>query len=94
MYTNVSEDFAASISRVAFGPDSGSTLQCSNSENHEFFLDDVDLLGRNISTKKRNTEVLLGVSTDINLEVISEKTRHMFMFYYQNVGQNQNIKDC
>jgi len=38
------------------------------------YADDVNLLGKNISTTKKNMEVLLGISKEVGLEVNTEKT--------------------
>jgi hypothetical protein len=39
----------------------------------------------------RITEALLQASTEVGLEVNTEKTMHMFMFRHQNAGQNYNL---
>jgi hypothetical protein len=56
------------------------------------YADDVNLLGDNIDTIKRNTETLTDVSKEVNLEVNTEKTKYMFLPCHQNPGQNQDIK--
>jgi hypothetical protein len=55
------------------------------------YVDDVNLLGENINIKK-NAEALLDASKEIGLEVISEKTKYMFMSRHQTAGQNNYIK--
>jgi hypothetical protein len=50
--------------------------------------DDVNLLGDNIDTIKRNTQTLIDASKEVGLEVKAEKTKHMLLSRHQNVGQN------
>jgi hypothetical protein len=56
------------------------------------YADDVNLLGDNIDTMKKNTETLIGVSKEVGLKVNSEKTKYMLMSHHQNAGQNHNIR--
>jgi hypothetical protein len=56
------------------------------------YADDVNLLGDNIDTIKKNTEALIGASKDVDLEVSTEKTKYMLLSHHQNAEQNHNIK--
>jgi len=55
--------------------------------------DGVDLLGKDIDTIKKNTEVLLFISKHIGLEANSKKTKCLFISCKQNTWQNYNKKD-
>jgi hypothetical protein len=56
------------------------------------YADDVNLLGDNIDTIKKNTETLIDVSKEVGIEINVEKTKYMLLFCHQYVGQNQGIK--
>jgi hypothetical protein len=52
------------------------------------YADNVNLLGDNIDTLKKNTETLMDASKEVGLEVNTEKTKSC----HQNVGQNHDIR--
>jgi hypothetical protein len=56
------------------------------------YADDVNLLGDNIDTIKKNAETLIDASKEIGLEINVEKTKYMLLSRLQNVGQNRDIK--
>jgi hypothetical protein len=54
--------------------------------------DNVNLLGDNIDTIKRNTQTLIDASKEVGLEVNTERTKYMLLSRHQNAGQNRDIK--
>jgi sorting nexin-29 len=56
------------------------------------YADDVNLLGDNIDTIKKNKETLIDGSKEVGLEINAEKTKYMLLSRHQNVGQNRDIK--
>jgi hypothetical protein len=66
-------------------------------ETHQLlvYADNVNLLGDNIDSIKKNTETLTDASKEIDLEINVEKTEYsiyILLSCHQNVGQNRNIK--
>jgi hypothetical protein len=56
------------------------------------YADDVSLLGDNIDTIKKNTEILIDASKEVGLEISVDKTKYMLLSRHQNVGQKRDIK--
>jgi hypothetical protein len=54
--------------------------------------DDVNLLGDNIDTIKKNTVTLIDARKEVGLEVNMEKTKYMLLSRHRNAGQNHHIK--
>jgi hypothetical protein len=61
---------------------------------HQFlaYAEDVNLLGDNIDTIKKNIETFNDASEDAGLEINVERTKYMLLSRHQNVGQNRYIK--
>jgi hypothetical protein len=55
------------------------------------YADDVNLLGDNIDTIKKNTETLTDASKKVGLEINIEETKYMLVSRHHNVGQNRDI---
>ena len=49
------------------------------------------MLGENLQTIRKNTEIFIKASKDIGLEENSEKTKYMITSRQQNIVQNRNI---
>jgi hypothetical protein len=56
------------------------------------YADDMNLLGDNIDTIKKNTETLIDARKEVGIEINIEKTKYMLLSRQQNVGQNHNIE--
>jgi hypothetical protein len=50
------------------------------------YADDLNLLGDNIDTIKKNTQTLIDASNEVGLEVNTEKTKYMLLSRHQNTG--------
>jgi hypothetical protein len=63
-------------------------------ETHQLtaYVDDVNLLGDNIDTIKKNTKILIDASIEVGLEINLDKTKYMLLSRHQNVGQIRDIK--
>jgi hypothetical protein len=56
------------------------------------YADDLNLLGDNIDTIKRNTYILTDASMEAGLELNAEKTRYMLLSHHQNAGQIHDLE--
>jgi hypothetical protein len=67
------------------------TLKLNGTHQHLVYAYDVNLLGDNVDTTKKNTETLIDASKEVGLEINVEKTKYR-LSRPQNVGRNQDIK--
>jgi len=58
----------------------------------EIMLINVNILGGNVYTIKKNTEALIVATKGIGLEVNADKSKYIVMSRDQNAGQHHNIK--
>jgi len=56
-----------------------------------FYAEDVYTLNLKVNIVKRNTKSLLQASSEVGLELNTEKAYYMVMSSYQNLGQNYNL---
>jgi hypothetical protein len=54
--------------------------------------DDVNLLGDNLDTIKKNKETSIDASKEVGLEINVEKTKYMLVSHHWNSGQNKHKK--
>jgi hypothetical protein len=55
------------------------------------YADDVNIVGENTDTVKKNTEAVLDGSKEFGLEANPEKTKYMLMSCSQKIGQKHSI---
>ena len=56
-----------------------------------FYANDASVLGRNMHTLKKNTEVSVFASKEIGLDVNANKTKYMFMSRYLNTRRSHKV---
>jgi hypothetical protein len=56
------------------------------------YADDVNIVGGNTDTIKKNTKASLDASKEVGLEVNQEKSKYMLISLNQKVGQGHSIK--
>jgi hypothetical protein len=67
-------------------------LKLNGSHQLLTYSNDVNLLGDNIDTTKKNIETLIDANKEVGLEINIEKTKCMLLSRHQNVGQNRDLK--
>jgi hypothetical protein len=67
-------------------------LKLSGTRQLLAYADDVNLLGDNLATVKKNTETLIDASKEVGLERNVLKTKYMFLSRHKNAGQNRDRK--
>jgi hypothetical protein len=67
-------------------------LKLSGTRQLLAYADDVNLLGDNIDTIKKNTETLIDPGKKVGLEINVEITKSTLLSCLWNAGQNQDIK--
>jgi hypothetical protein len=63
-------------------------LKLNGTNQFLVYADDVNLLGDNIDTIKKNTETVTDASKEVGLKKNLEKTKYMLLSHHQNAGQN------
>jgi hypothetical protein len=56
------------------------------------YADDVNLMGDNIDTIKRNTKTLIYINKEADLEVNTEKTKYMLLSRHRNAGKIHDME--
>jgi hypothetical protein len=56
------------------------------------YADDLNLLGNNIDTIKKNTEFLIDACKKVGLEINVDKSKYMLLSRHQNVSKYRDIK--
>jgi hypothetical protein len=69
-------------------------LKLNGTNQLPVYANDVNLLGDNIDTIKKNTETSIDAGMEAALEENAEKTMYMLLYHqdHQRAGQNHNIK--
>jgi hypothetical protein len=68
-------------------------MRLKRTGTHQLLLyaDGVNLLGDNIDTLKKNTEILMDGNKEVGLEVNAKKTKYTLLSRHQNAGQKHSM---
>jgi hypothetical protein len=61
-------------------------MELNGTHQLSVYADDVNVLGDNIDTIKKNTPTLIDASKEVGLKVNTEKTKYMLLSRHQNTG--------
>jgi hypothetical protein len=67
-------------------------LELNGTHELLIYADGVNLLGENIMSIKKITDILLDASKEVDLEVNAEKTKYLFSSHHQTTGPNHYVK--
>jgi hypothetical protein len=69
-------------------------MRLKSNRTHQLlaYAHDVNLLGDNKDTIKKNTETFIDASKRTGLEINVEKSKYMLLSHQKNVGQNRDMK--
>jgi hypothetical protein len=67
-------------------------LKSNGTHQLPLHTDDVNLVGDNINTIRKNTKALIDTNNEAALAVNAQKTKYIFIFHHKNAGQNLNTK--
>jgi hypothetical protein len=67
-------------------------LKLNGTHQLQAYANDMNLLGDNIDTIKKNTETLIYASKEVGLEINIEKTDYIMLSHHQNSDPNCDIK--
>jgi hypothetical protein len=72
---------------------SGSQEGLELNGTHQFLIhaDNVNILGENVNTIKKDAEAFIEASWEVGLEVNTEKTKYVPIYWHQSVGKNHNL---
>jgi hypothetical protein len=63
-------------------------MKLNGTDHFLAYANDVNIVGENIDTIKKNTDALLDASKEVGLEMNPEKTKYMLMSHSQKIGKN------